>query len=58
MKTFEVVCVTTYREVYAVEAESPIDAEQVLLDNYCDRVEMTCIDDMVVEVREVNNAES
>lgn len=58
MKTYEITCVSTYREVYIVEAESALDAEQVLSDNYCDRVEMSPLDDTIVEIREVNNAES
>lgn len=54
MKTYEIVCVSTYREVYIVEAESALDAEDILRENYCDRVEMSPLDDTIVEVTEIN----
>lgn len=58
MKTYRIELSSIYREVYEVKAENEQDAQDVLLNEYCDRLAFDCLDSDIVEVKqqeEVNN---
>lgn len=58
MKTYRIELNSVYREVYEVKAETEQDAQDVLLNEYCDRLEFNCLESDIIEIKqleEVNN---
>ena len=56
MKTYRIELNSVYREVYEVKAETEQDARDVLLNEYCDRLEFDCLESDIIEIKQLEEA--